>query len=167
MAVQIFDDRRDRTFWVIGSARNASPLRVVYDVTSRCSPSSINLVFITQCEDSDLWLRMLALINSHLKPGHKLIGLPGNIIANGYVGAPKNFYLEVAKAIGRRMNEPVKADPITAPEIFRIEMEKRNLMLTRIMHDTPHFCTSARRSAPPGRSDGTGLPQLVMQRVWG
>ena len=69
MAVQIFEDRRDRTFWVIGSARNVSPLRVVYDVTSRCSPSSINLVFITQCEDSDLWLRMLALINSHLKPG--------------------------------------------------------------------------------------------------
>jgi hypothetical protein len=116
---------------VIGSAHNVSPLRVVYDVATRCSPLSIKLVFITQCHDRDLWLRILALINSYLKLGHELVGLPADIIASRNASAPKTkiFYLEIAEALARRINEPIEVDPSKDPVRFKNEMEIRNRML--------------------------------------
>jgi hypothetical protein len=43
----------------------------------------------------------------------------------------------------------------------------KTLLLTRIMHHTTHFCTSARHTRAAGRPDRTDVAQLTVQRVWG
>jgi hypothetical protein len=78
MGVQIFEDRKDRRFWVVGSAVSVNPATLVKDVQRRCKPSSIKLVMITQVED--LWLRVLAplapsFFDRYLKPELGLVWL--------------------------------------------------------------------------------------------
>ena len=58
MGVQVFEDRNDRQFWVIGSTLDVNPATVALDIQNQCRPSSIKFVMITSVEA--LWARMLA-----------------------------------------------------------------------------------------------------------
>jgi hypothetical protein len=130
MTVTIIEEQRYRTFWVVGSGRDVSPIEVVHEVIAGCRPYSVNLVFIAQCRNRDLWLRTLVQIDWFLKPGHKLVGLPGDIIAN--VGPPTT----IAEALSRRISEPIKADPAGDPVGFTHEIAIRNLMLDALRNVT-------------------------------
>jgi len=134
MSVQIFKDPRDRTFLVIGSGLGVSPFQVSLDIKKRCQPRSIKLVFITQCALVDMWMYMLAPIDSYLKPGFELVGLqprlgqPGMIMSR----SRQTTYLDYVKmfnAIASRLNDPVKIDPAINPTEFQLEWAKREMLM--------------------------------------
>jgi hypothetical protein len=75
MGVQVFEDRNDRQFWVIGSTLDVNPAAVALDIQNQCSPSSIKFVMITSVES--LWARMLApyFFYRYLRPELTLVRL--------------------------------------------------------------------------------------------
>jgi len=107
MGVQIFQDPKDRQFWVIGSAVGVNPATLVQDVQRRCKPSSIKLVMITQVEA--LWLRVLAplapgFFQRYLKTGLGLVWLDQTNVLMSVPSqmsvAKEGFLPGVAKALG-------------------------------------------------------------------
>src|SRR6516165_1238337 len=100
MGVQVFEDRNDRQFWVIGSTLDVNPAMVALDIQDKCRPSSIKFVMITSVEA--LWARMLApyFFYRYMRPELALVRLDEIDTLISAPASPTWDVAAAAKALG-------------------------------------------------------------------
>ena len=152
MTVQIFQDPKDRQFLVIGSGANYGSLRVVFDIQDRCRPNGIiKSVLITQCQDIDRWIDDLRMISSYIKRGYELLAVPQTNMIVSFSSPVRvsgnTSLIEIAKLLGRMIDEPIKADRVNDPEAFKREMDIRNQLFNAYSEVIKSQCAALKDAA--------------------